>query len=1126
MKKILFILLILACFAAKGQGIYQQNTLFGVDFNRTNAKYGLGVPLDTNIIHAYRIYPHLALKNDTLWKWSPSLSQWLIQDASVGGLNNYTDSIYFTNNVLNLRRAGIGTVLTTLFDTSKWHTKLYYDGIYASIANYYTKGRIDSLFSGTVPISGYNKTNWDNSYASWSAAQALGGWALQSALVDSATILRALIGSGGGSGTINPGVLDDIPTYTGTGTTIGPTSGFKWNSTDKRLEFDNSISYAGLVFKQSGTTYGSLLIEPTVLELGTNSASTALRLQSNNVGGINILDGITSIVSGFAYSGVNVVTNGLAHTITRQQHTTIINPATTTASQTITLPSNPSSGHEVRIFFGGTITSGAVVTSLTVSPNTGHTIVQSSAPTTANVGDALIYQFRSATNQWYRISTGDGGSGTVSSGLANKFAYYPSNGTTVESFPDLVWLPGSSTLQLSGNMLLGGTITMANQTTPSTPASGSTSLYPKTDGWYELLSNGTERKLYGGEATPTLQQVLTAGNTTSLNIVTTGHINQGSSSHVIDIGDVENANGGSKFSVGGNSNSAFLQGNLTLVNGSQLKLDAATSGLLTVTAPESVTSWTLTLPSNDGTANQVLTTDGFGNTSWTTPSSSSGSGLNFYNSDSTLSSNRVVYGQNNTRSLSFDSLNTFNVYRNAIDRIYMNSISSGIFSPDGVASAQVSNQVAQLNYNNTTTLEVNDSVKFTNPSGKYTFSHLPTKTPVSTDSALIADSLGRIHKSGYVSPSQFDELNTTSRTDSSVVIWDSTNNEYTHIPKSSFATSGGSGEMNRFDSIQKLSSIADIETATGNIAQVNKRVYHWYDSSGSRIVKRLAEDSSFTFSPPEGELMLDLYPDAGAAYSFFKLRNDYSGSCIKVRRTDNTEQDIGFDGSNYLDTAALKTFVGSGDGRIVTWYDQSGNSRDAVQNVTPTQGQPFIVTSGVIDRANGLVAARFDGVQMYLELPTGFLYNATSLSYFQVAAITDPGSFHAGVFGPTASSSTGLQVLQVSVASRPTYFSFNAGGARNDNAGSGYQLWNDATQSITTILGNSSATAAFKNNSTVTLTNSAAMPALDYNGVYAIGQYSGLPMLGKMQELVIYDTDQTSNRSAINSNINSRYATY
>ena len=83
-------------------------------------------------------------------------------------------------------------------------------------------------------------------------------------------------------------------------------------------------------------------------------------------------------------------------------------------------------------------------------------------------------------------------------------------------------------------------------------------------------------------------------------------------------------------------------------------------------------------------------------------------------------------------------------------------------------------------------------------------------------------------------------------------------------------------------------------------------------------------------------LLLDTYP-ATAAYSLRKLRTSYSGSCIRVRRSsDNAEQDIGFVG-NDLDTASLLSFVGANNGFVTTWYDQSGNSRDAVNATAATQ---------------------------------------------------------------------------------------------------------------------------------------------------------------------------------------------
>lgn len=106
----------------------------------------------------------------------------------------------------------------------------------------------------------------------------------------------------------------------------------------------------------------------------------------------------------------------------------------------------------------------------------------------------------------------------------------------------------------------------------------------------------------------------------------------------------------------------------------------------------------------------------------------------------------------------------------------------------------------------------------------------------------------------------------------------------------------------------------------------------------------------FTFTKFFQEFVLGLVPNAAGAYSTRLLSAAYTGAALRVRRSsDNTEQDIGFSGAD-LDESALLSFVGSGDGFVRTWYDQSGNSRNAAQ--TTNALQPRIVSSGVVDKVN------------------------------------------------------------------------------------------------------------------------------------------------------------------------------
>jgi len=124
-------------------------------------------------------------------------------------------------------------------------------------------------------------------------------------------------------------------------------------------------------------------------------------------------------------------------------------------------------------------------------------------------------------------------------------------------------------------------------------------------------------------------------------------------------------------------------------------------------------------------------------------------------------------------------------------------------------------------------------------------------------------------------------------------------------------------------------------------------------------------------------LLLDLYgANIEAAYSLRKLRVGYTGAAIRVRESVfNTEQDIGFDSNGDLDEAALTAFTSypGMNGLIVKWYDQSGNSNDAVQ--LSTGSQPHIVLNNVIQKHNGKPAVVQDTTlgnpsNQFLDTPT------------------------------------------------------------------------------------------------------------------------------------------------------------
>lgn len=93
------------------------------------------------------------------------------------------------------------------------------------------------------------------------------------------------------------------------------------------------------------------------------------------------------------------------------------------------------------------------------------------------------------------------------------------------------------------------------------------------------------------------------------------------------------------------------------------------------------------------------------------------------------------------------------------------------------------------------------------------------------------------------------------------------------------------------------------------------------------------------------------------ALSTRRLRTAYTGPAVRVRRSsDNAELNINFrevadaSGNFGLDTTQLTTFVGSGSGFVTTWYDQSGNGRNAAAG--EASRQPALCVNGVVQTLN------------------------------------------------------------------------------------------------------------------------------------------------------------------------------
>ena len=274
---------------------------------------------------------------------------------------------------------------------------------------------------------------------------------------------------------------------------------------------------------------------------------------------------------------------------------------------------------------------------------------------------------------------------------------------------------------------------------------------------------------------------------------------------------------------------------------------------------------------------------------------------------------------------------------------------------------------------------------------------------------------------------------------------------------------------------------------------------------------------------PAYSYLLDDYSGAAAAYSLRKLRSAYIGNAIRVRRSsDNTEQNIGFV-NNILDTASLLTFCGAGNGIVTTWYDQSGNGLNS--SMSAAISQPRIVNAGVLDVKNVKPGFRFDGSNDYLtRAALTALNSGNTYSIFSVSA-----NETTGVFGDVINTNNGSSRLNIAVDTRTTGGFYRIATVTN-TGGTGYStnlpaLDGSTNQRLQTVVVNGFNIAGWKDGvagSTDTYTGIYANNQFDIGIYLGVGRY----LNGYIQELVIYPSNQTTNRTGIESNINSFYNIY
>jgi len=261
-------------------------------------------------------------------------------------------------------------------------------------------------------------------------------------------------------------------------------------------------------------------------------------------------------------------------------------------------------------------------------------------------------------------------------------------------------------------------------------------------------------------------------------------------------------------------------------------------------------------------------------------------------------------------------------------------------------------------------------------------------------------------------------------------------------------------------------------------------------------------------------LLLDLYPNAAAAYSLRKLRNAYSGSAIRVRRaSDNAEQDIGFDANNELDTTALTTFCSGTNGFITTWYDQSTIGRNATQ--TTAIRQPQIVSSGNVTNDGGKPALTFNG-SYYLEIVNRPLTAETQYAFFAVANAQTQNNYEMLFTQSNAGGNAGRIEFRRNLGNNNINIL--------DGTASGFVSVGSINQRLLySIMRDSTTTKLYFNGVFDSQNISAISPVGNFTSNIGARVNSQFFYNGLQQEMIIYATDQTVNQPNIDSNIKTYY---